>query len=134
MISYQSLLLSTIIVLNDSYSVSHQRSRIMLAPKVAHSSIHYVYFVIWKYTCKFIATNMFLLTGRTNYRTRTNFRGTYISRMPQIQHFRGFIIKQFCECSSHIAHLAQALIDIISAPNAILLPMQGFSNVSRFMR
>ena len=27
------------------------------------------------------------------YRTRTNFRGTYISRMPQIQHFRDFIFE-----------------------------------------
>ena len=27
------------------------------------------------------------------YRTRTNFRGTYISRMPQIQHFPDFIFE-----------------------------------------
>ena len=28
-----------------------------------------------------------------HYRTRTNFRGTCISRMPQMQHFHNFIFK-----------------------------------------
>ena len=27
------------------------------------------------------------------YRTHTNFRGTYISRMPQIQHFHDFNVE-----------------------------------------
>ena len=46
--------------------------------------------------CYLYNNNAFIYVITSYYCTRTNLRGTYISRMLQIQHFHDFIFEDHC--------------------------------------